>query len=276
MLQKPLDDSSRHSIVTKHSIRASNGSLRILLAEDTPVNQALASRMLEKMGHAVVVAGNGVEALHALDQSSFDLILMDVQMPEMDGFDATRAIRERENGKMKHIPIIAMTAYAMAGDKERCLEAGMNGYIAKPINARDLFEAVESIQCGLHDQDKPLTAAPREPKPDKAQLLERVGGDADLLKEVVHIFVHEFPKTVARMKSAMRNRDFHSLERAAHAMKGSVGNFRATSAVDAASALEAMAKDQDIASVAQAINALEQELNPLQDTLLRICGEIGP
>jgi two-component system, sensor histidine kinase and response regulator len=121
------------SLVTVHSVHESRGRLRILLTEDNRVNQILAVRLLEKRGHEVTVAGNGKEALEALDRQAFDLVLMDVQMPEMDGLQATAVIRRGEMGSEKHIPIIAMTAHAMAGDKERCLEAGMDGYMTKPI-----------------------------------------------------------------------------------------------------------------------------------------------
>jgi two-component system sensor histidine kinase/response regulator len=121
------------SLVTLHSLRENRGRMKILLAEDNRVNQVLALRLLEKRGHEVIVVGNGEEALEALDRQLFDLVLMDVQMPEMDGLQATVAIRRGEMKSGKHIPIIAMTAHAMAGDKEQCLEAGMDDYITKPI-----------------------------------------------------------------------------------------------------------------------------------------------
>jgi two-component system sensor histidine kinase/response regulator len=128
------------SLVTRHSLRENSGHFRILLVEDNAVNQLLAVRLLEKGGHAVAVAGNGKEALATLKKQSFDLILMDVQMPEMDGFEATAAIRNLEKESGKHSPIIAMTAHSMAGDKERCLEAGMDDYISKPIRPEELIE----------------------------------------------------------------------------------------------------------------------------------------
>jgi CheY-like chemotaxis protein len=121
--------------------------LKILLAEDNRVNQVLAVRLLEKRGHEVTVAKNGVEALEALNQREFDLVLMDVQMPEMDGFEATAAIRKRERKTGKHITIIAMTAHAMAGDRERCLQAGMDDYLTKPIRPELLVDALK--RCSL-------------------------------------------------------------------------------------------------------------------------------
>ena len=119
--------------------------LKILLAEDNPVNQRLALLMLEKKGHEVVVAKNGVEAVNKSGLEDFDLILMDVQMPEMDGLQATKRIREREKISGKHIPIIALTAHALKGDEEKCLEAGMDEYISKPISRRQLFETMELL-----------------------------------------------------------------------------------------------------------------------------------
>jgi two-component system, sensor histidine kinase and response regulator len=115
----------------------------VLLAEDNPVNQRLAVRLLEKRGHSVVVAGNGREALEALEKQSFDLVFMDVQMPEMDGLEATAAIREKEKGSGVHRPIIALTAHAMKGDRERCLASGMDGYLTKPIRPQELDEILE-------------------------------------------------------------------------------------------------------------------------------------
>jgi two-component system, sensor histidine kinase and response regulator len=120
--------------------------MKILLAEDNAVNQRVALRILEKAGHHVVVATNGAEALKALHQGEFDVVLMDVQMPEMGGFEATARIRERERGASAHMPIIAMTAHAMTGDRERCVEAGMNDYISKPIRAAALIELLEKYR----------------------------------------------------------------------------------------------------------------------------------
>jgi len=137
------------ALITRHSLRENGNHMRILLAEDNAVNQVLAARLLEKRGHAVTLTGNGREALAALEKDSFDLVLMDVQMPEMDGFEATAAIREKEKSSGNHLPIIAMTAHAMEGDRERCLEAGMDDYITKPIRQQELSEVLKRNSCAV-------------------------------------------------------------------------------------------------------------------------------
>jgi CheY-like chemotaxis protein len=132
-------------VITRYTLREGRMPLRILLAEDNLVNQKLASRLLENQGHMVVVAADGAQALGSLEKQSFDLILMDAQMPVMDGFECTAAIRRLEQNTRAHIPIIAMTAHAMLGDRQRCLQAGMDGYIAKPVHAHELFETIETV-----------------------------------------------------------------------------------------------------------------------------------
>jgi CheY-like chemotaxis protein len=134
-------------LITRYSLydaRDPNSVLRVLVVEDNAVNQRLTTRMLEKRGHRVVLAGNGREALEAYAKGSFDLVLMDVQMPEMDGFEATAAIREKENGSNSHLPVIALTAHAVKGYREKCLAAGMDGYLTKPIRPRELDDLLES------------------------------------------------------------------------------------------------------------------------------------
>jgi CheY-like chemotaxis protein len=141
------------------SLHAPLPPLRILLAEDNVINQKLAVRLLENHGHEVVVAHNGKEALACLEQSSFDLVLMDVQMPEMDGYRATLAIRRQEQNSLRHIPVIAMTAHAMKGDRERCLDAGMDGYVAKPINSAILFQTIRTVLLELNSSSATFNQA---------------------------------------------------------------------------------------------------------------------
>jgi len=134
-------------LITRYSIaNAKNAavSLRVLVAEDNAVNQKLVARLLEKRGHCVKIVANGREALSALEQGTYDLVLMDMQMPEMDGFEATAELRKREKQTGLHIPIVALTAHAMKGDRERCLNAGMDGYLSKPIRAQELYELLDN------------------------------------------------------------------------------------------------------------------------------------
>ena len=142
---RPSECLKDSGLITRHSLREKRHNLRILLAEDNPVNRHLASRLLEKRGHTVLVASTGDEALAQLEKNPVDLVLMDVQMPEMDGFEAAARIREKEKGTETHLPIVALTAHAMKGDQERCLAAGMDAYVSKPIHAEALFQAIERV-----------------------------------------------------------------------------------------------------------------------------------
>ncbi len=145
MLGKSASQPPSTALIAPHTMPQGTRRLSVLLAEDNAVNQRLAERLLEKQGHHVRVTANGREALAALDRENFDVVLMDVQMPKMDGFDATAAIRAREQDTGRHMPIIAMTAHTMQGDKERCLAAGMDSYISKPIKSRDLIDVLERV-----------------------------------------------------------------------------------------------------------------------------------
>ncbi len=168
--------------------------LRLLLAEDNAVNQRLAVSLLERRGHSVVVAGNGREALAALDDGPYDAVLMDVQMPELDGLEATAAIRarEREEGAGEHLPIIAMTAHAMKGDRERCLAAGMDAYVSKPLRPGELYDVLDRIAtAGGAGRDGAADTAPELARFDMDAALDRVDGDAGLMRELVELFLEE-------------------------------------------------------------------------------------
>lgn len=236
--------------------------LNVLLAEDNIVNQRLAVRLLEKQGHSVVVAETGKEALAALQQHPFDLVLMDVQMPEMDGFAATAAIREREKETGQHIPIIAMTAHAMKGDRERCLEAGMDGYVAKPVQAQELEEAIAALVRIPAESDKNEPAVL-----DPVAALDRVQGDRELLEEIIGLFFGNYPSQLAELHEAIRRRDPQSLQSVAHAIKGSVGNFGAHAAVEVAQRLETMGREGDLATAEAVCTELEEALARLKPAL---------
>ena len=267
VLQGPPSPESQ-SLITRHSIRESRRRQRILLAEDNPVNQTVAAKMLERMGHTVSIAENGMEVLGALEKQSFDLILMDIQMPEVDGFEATRSIRERERSTGEHLPIVAMTAHAMKGDKEKCLEAGMDGYIAKPINVQQLFETIESLFHDRQPVDEPseVPAAAGDPL-DTTKILERIGGDRELLGELAGLFVGDCPRMLSDIQDAVRDGNADALQKAAHALKGSVSNFAAEAAVEAALRLEMMGRNRDMTDAPQAFTKLEREIDRVREAL---------
>ncbi len=242
----------------------SRKSLRILLAEDGLVNQKVAVNLLEQRGHKVTVANNGQEALIALDDESFDVVLMDVQMPAMDGFEATAIIRDKEKGSRAHIPIIAMTAHAMKGDRERCLEAGMDGYIAKPIRARDLYEIVEVTAargCGSQIQNKRIAEV--QEIIDRDRLLEQIGGNTEALKEIVDLFAVESAKLMTQIRNAITNEDPSELQRAAHTLKGSIRLFEVERPAAAALRLEIIGRDKNLAEAEQAWLVLVKEMERL-------------
>jgi CheY-like chemotaxis protein len=243
--------------------------LRVLLAEDNAVNQRLAVRLLEKRGHRVALVGNGREALAALDREPFDAVLMDVQMPEMDGFEATAAIRQREKATGGHLTVIAMTAHAMKGDRERCLEAGMDGYVAKPLRSEELFAVLEGLVPAAGGPD-PAPAGPGPAAFDPAAALKRVGGDAELLRELAGVFLDECPNLLAEVGRAVAARDGPRLQMAAHAIKGSAGTFSAGAAQDAAWRLEQIGRDGDWAGADAAWGALEGAVGRLRLALAEL------
>jgi signal transduction histidine kinase/CheY-like chemotaxis protein len=208
--------------------------LRVLLAEDNAVNQRLAATLLERRGHKVVIAVNGREAVEAIQRQSFDVVLMDVQMPEMGGFESTLAIREIDRERGTHIPIIAMTAHAMKGDRQRCLAAGMDEYMTKPLEARQLCLLVEQMAA----RGSTVGAAETDAAAVSLQVLARVGGDRELLAEISRLFVEDAPRHLERIRQALDAGDGEALRRAAHGLKGAAANFDAEGVVAAARTLE--------------------------------------
>jgi PAS domain S-box-containing protein len=246
-------------------------ALLLLLAEDNVVNQRLAVSLLEKRGHHVVVVGNGREALLALDEQPFDAVLLDVQMPEMDGFEATAAIRAREARTGDHTWIVAMTAHALKGDRERCLAAGMDAYVTKPLRPLELYQVVEGRTPDA--SDAPLGVAPPGAL-DLAVALERVDGDLELLKELAGLFLDECPRRMAEIRAAISQRNVLKLQQEAHTLKGSVGNFGAQETFEAARRLETVGRGQDWTGVEEAWAALEQAIGRLEPALAGI-GQAG-
>jgi signal transduction histidine kinase/DNA-binding response OmpR family regulator len=249
-----------------------NNRHSILLAEDHAVNQQLAIRLLEKEGYQVVVAGNGQQAIAAYERQPFDLILMDIQMPEMNGYEATAAIREKEKVTGTHIPIIAMTAHAMKGDRERCLEAGMDGYISKPIKPKDLFETMkEFIITGNRFETSPAVKEAASDLLDREVAMTIVDGDVYLLAELVTLFLEECPSMEARIRETIALRDEQGLERAAHTLKGAISNFGANSVYAAAQTLELIGREKRLAEAEAAYRVLITELERVKPALSELC-----
>ena len=239
--------------------------LDVLLAEDNAVNQRLAASLLERRGHAVTIAANGREAVEAVRRHAFDVVLMDVQMPEMGGFEATGAIRAL-GGHAARVPIVAMTAHAMKGDRERCLAAGMNEYLTKPLDPRQLCTVVERIAQGQEAAGAAPAAAP--PAPDvSVQVLARVGGDRQLLAEISRLFVDDAPRHLDRIRHALDARDGEALRRAAHGLKGAAANFDAEGVVDAARTLEEIGRTSDFDGADAAWRSLAVETDQLISVL---------
>jgi CheY-like chemotaxis protein/nitrogen-specific signal transduction histidine kinase len=251
-------------------------SLRILLAEDNAVNQKLAVCLLQKQGHTVEVVGTGREALAALVRQPFDLVLMDVQMPEMDGFEATARIRQREKATGGHVPIIAMTAYAMKGDRELCLQAGMDGYLSKPFRVAELTESIERlvpVRAAEAAQKSPTPAedavANAEKELDWKAALDQVEGNEDLLRDLVDLFLAECPNWMAELDQAVRQRNADLLKRVAHNLKGSLAMVQAKAAYDAALELEVMGRANDLAGMEGAYDVFRQAMQRLEPILRR-------
>jgi PAS domain S-box-containing protein len=243
--------------------------LRILLAEDSLVNQKVAVSLLEREGHTVVVANNGREAIAAAESAAYDLILMDVQMPEMDGLEATGAIRARQRQTGLHVPIIAMTAHAMQGDRERCLEAGMDQYLAKPIRARQLLAMIETVLGPAADSPgPPLAAGPAQEDVDWPAALAAVEGDQALLRAVVEAFLEESPRLMAAIRQAGRNGDADALYRAAHTLQGALRHFAEGPAFHDACRLEQMGRSGDLHDAEPVRASLEAGTARLTEALL--------
>jgi CheY-like chemotaxis protein len=252
---------------TLHPGRA---AVRVLLADDNAVNRKLALHILEKRQCVVETASSGRDVLRALDKQAFDIVLMDVQMPEMDGLETTAAIRKEEKSTGKHVPIVAVTAHAMKGDRERCLASGMDGYIAKPIQARELFAEIErllSVSARGSDASESEAAACVL---DEMSLRERVDNDEQLLQELTELFRVDCPKLLKQIGDAIARQDPRALELAAHALKGAVATFAAKPAFDAALRLETMGRDDQIGGAKRAYKILTIEIDRLQSALATI------
>jgi PAS domain S-box-containing protein len=276
--------------------RTESAPLRVLLAEDNAVNQLLAVRLLQKRGHSVKVTGNGREALDALECGTYDLVLMDVQMPEMDGIEATMALREREKITGGHQPVVALTALVIKGDKERCLAAGMDGYLSKPIRQYDLDEILESyatkLSAGGISKESSEIAKPGLPRPqssselsqtrqelrarfslNEAELMDRIGGDLEFLAELTEVFRMEYPRQLSAARKAVANRDGDALNKAGHALRGALANLAATDPAALAASIELIGATGDPSTASVLLDQLEQDIKTVLTSLESLCQE---
>jgi CheY-like chemotaxis protein len=245
--------------------------LNVLLAEDNVVNQRVARALLENAGHHVTIAENGRLAMAALGGAAFDLVLMDMQMPEMGGAEAIEAIRAGElaRGGTEHLPVISLTAHALKGDRERCLAIGADGYVSKPIAPPILFAEIERV---VPHASSP-TPAVAVPSPVGKGLLARVGGSQAVLEEVIGLFLEDCPKLIDAIRAGIAKDDGAAVYRAAHTLKGTVGNFDASDAMTIAQRLEARAREGDFAACRTIFPGLEVAINTLLASLAAMTGK---
>ena len=262
-------------LITRHTLHEEGRGLRVLVAEDNTVNQRLAVVMLGKRGHEVTVANNGMEALEALKSGGFDVVLMDVHMPLMGGFEATAAIRAREQETGEHIPIVALTALAMKGDREKCLEAGMDAYLTKPIRVTELFETLRRLprnQGPLVAKPEVALESPGQPSPplDQVLFLQNLEGDEELLQELATLAMTANAEAFRRLETLVAAGDAHGIERVAHTLKGQLAALAAAPAAAVAARLEMMGQGGDLEGVPQALGELDHELRRLESVLAEL------
>jgi len=247
------------------SVAESTRSLRILLAEDGVINQRVACGLLEKRGHTVIVANNGREAVEAVEREAFDLVLMDLRMPEMDGIEATAAIRQREQTTGNRIRIIAMTADALKGDRERCLESGMDDYLTKPIRPKTLYAMLDGLIPAAHSESVLVSA---ESIIDWDAALEQMGGSQGTLREMITPFIEETGELLSALREAIETQRMEEVQRLAHTIKGTAFCFAAEPTAAAALRLEMMGRNRNLIDADEACTSLEYEVERLRQALV--------
>ena len=257
--------------------------LHILVGEDNAVNQKLATALLEKAGHRVSLAVNGAEVVTMWRKGDFDLILMDVQMPEVDGLEATRQIRLQEQTTGKHVPIVATTAHAMTGDRERCLLAGMDEYLSKPIHRQELLAVLARLGVNRVVGPSERASEPKNSREiaakevvNKAELLSQLDGDAQLLGELIEAFLGDSGSLLQQVSDAVTSQDPVALERAAHKLSGTVSIFGSRPAMQAARALETMGRNRNLPHAAEVLAQLKDQMEALEDALGELRQETCP
>jgi PAS domain S-box-containing protein len=254
-------------------------SLTILVAEDTPFNQKYIRRLLDNWHCRATIVDNGRLAIDALSTQKFDLVLMDVQMPQMDGLTATGRIRDQEKKTGRHVPIIAMTAHAMRGDRERCLEAGMDDYVSKPISSSTLLEAIcRVVPASNRDPETAEAAAPSAADDDAgemAALLEAFNHDGEFFKDVAEMFIADYPPMVETVEKAIADEDGALLGRTAHALKGMARNFQIDGAADAARQLEMLADQDQFETAGHLFTRMVEELAGFERRLKQMVARLS-
>ena len=268
----PMTDNTLQS---SHNVNAAQTGYRVLLAEDHRVNQKVATRILSRAGHSVEIAENGKAAVAAVESGDFDLVLMDVQMPEMDGLTATAIIRDREQTTGGHLPIIAMTAHAMTGDRERCIQAGMDDYVSKPVQPETLLTKIAEVLDRL--QDRKTDA--EQPFLNREAALARVDGDEEFLQELAVDMLQSLDGLAEGIEAAISGEDPRKLMKAAHTLRGSAANFYAQPLVDAAANVEQLGRVADLDNVAAPHAELKANLEQFRLELTQLleyeCAERG-
>ncbi len=243
VLAGPAEEAGTPDVVTRHTIAESRRSVRVLLAEDNPVNQQVAVAMLVKRGHVVHVVANGREAVDAIMQGEYDVVLMDVQMPEMDGFEATQAIRAMPQGD--HLPIIAMTAHALTGERERCLAHGMTDYLAKPFKAHELFTLVEQLSEGVAPASQPVSTTPAATPPvdlEGFRTMLREAGAEEALYSILDTFLRHAPERLATLAAAAASGSGVEIAKAAHVFRGAAATIGARALAELLERVETTAR----------------------------------
>src|SRR5438876_5298219 len=263
VLEAP-DDGGGSEVITRHTIAESRKSLRVLLAEDNPVNQQVAVAMLVKRGHEVHVSSNGREAVDAVTERDYDVVLMDIQMPEMDGFEATHAIRELPKGK--DLPIIGLTAHALSGERDRCLSHGMTDYLAKPFKAHELFALVEGSAEGKPAPPQPLTTAPPVDLEGFRATLREAGAESALYS-IIDTFVRQAPDRLAALAGAVASGTGTEIAKAAHVYRGAAGTIGARELAELLERVETTARAGDIEQAQEAFEGLSPIAHDVTDYL---------
>ncbi len=279
-LDKKKADKARPQKKPEAKSKAARRSLKIMVAEDTPFNQTFILRLLEKSGFYPILVENGRQAVEAFNPDAIDVILMDVQMPELDGFEATREIRKLEARSGGHVPIIAMTAYATEGDRERCLEAGMDDYVSKPISASKLFQAIDALVPPVPEEESSGSAGrvadgQGSVSLNAGGLMRSFENNHHLFQELVEIFINDYPQMLNTLRHSLESTDAETLSRTAHSLKGMLRNFQAEAAAETAFELEQIGQQGKLDGADPVVDSLVGQLDDVARKLKQLVKEVS-